>query len=241
MGCLGSFIYILYILFDINNGQSIYVDGSASYPYYGTSTQPFKTIQDGIDFAVLNRFDTVLVRDGTYTPKSTITIPSSENLKYIISENGSNHTIITKYGFDVKSQSNKQTITIQGFTMQFNTRYGAAAVQIGTQTTIIDLRLNINGGQSMYSEIYGIKTQSNQYINIVNSTIYFPYASSYTYAVYAVGQQYSHYQSNFIMRNVSISGSIIYVKSYGNIHIDGAVLNNSNPRYNYQNNRNYLG
>ena len=244
MGCLGLFLYILYILFDLNNGQSIYVDAHAVYPFYGTSTRPFKTIQDGIDFAVENRFDTVIVRDGTYTPASTITIPSSENLKYIISENGSSNTIIKQYGFDVKSQTNKQTVTIQGFTMQLycprNSNCGSFfGVQIETATTIIDLQINTNGASSAYYTSYGIKTLYYPYdINIINSTIYFQSKSIYSYAIYGARRKNGN-QGNFKMKNVSISGGIMYVNNYFNINIDGCSLNDSTKNYDKQ--INYLG
>jgi hypothetical protein len=94
---------------------TIYVDDSnTSAPWDGTQSNPYQTIQDGIDAA--NDYDTVYVYAGTYT--ENIDVNSFTSLK-ILAENGGqsvvvNPALLYDEVFVVKSDG----VTIDGFEIQ---------------------------------------------------------------------------------------------------------------------------
>ena len=222
IGCLG-FLYIL-----INIAKcAIYVDASAICPCYGTTTQPFNNIQDGIDFAVQNRFDTVIVRDGYYVATTKLNIPTSDNLQYIISENGSQNTIIdcltrsSGSGFDINTQMNGQLITLQGFTM-INCYYG---VYIRSESNVIDMNIT----DPYYGMYISVLNNPNRNITIMDSFI-----ESSSYRGIYISCSSSSYAKSVLVHNTRIlnfrsSYYGIYVYNADRIEIHDSILSNIAP------------
>lgn len=139
--------------------ETYYVDASYDGRETGSSNRPFDTIGEALEQTVAGRFDTVIVRSGSYAGPITVTVTTT-----LVSEEGVAHTFIenpAKRADPLVTLSNGAAI--RGFTLGATANVGLSIAQ--------DAAAEVSNC-AFYQNGVAIQAESGSRLRCVNNTFY---------------------------------------------------------------------